>query len=216
MDEVSKSLDAIHLPIAIRARPIPVATRGIGIACTIEYNKMTTTWSYSAISEICTIHQYYRVALYLFYSKCVDSRMTQVQSESFPLSSPQYLNGEIRFHLDPIGQMPICVATILSSIGRITVGNRIWHCFLPKPAPVRVENPEFCVLYLQPNCIRVVLETLSRNTAHVADFVTAFRVNCPIPGAEWNAAGSLVNADISGHATMALTNCGLIYQRSTH
>lgn len=83
MEEVTKSLDAIHVPVVQRARPMPIATRGIGVAAAIEYMKMTATWNFNAISEICSIHQYYRVTLHLLYARCVEAFSTQTNSEAY-------------------------------------------------------------------------------------------------------------------------------------
>lgn len=195
-EEVSKALESFHLPIVQRARPIPIATRGIGIAVSVEYMKMTTTWTFSAINDICTIHQYYRVSLYLLYAQCANARSTQCGPESYQISQPYYMDEQIRFYLDPILKMPICTASILSSIGKISVGSYEWHCFLPALTTEQMCNAELCYLYFQPKIARVILESLVAVNDDNREFVASFRDNCPIPGAQWDAvSGALTNID---------------------
>ncbi|KAK2575432.1 hypothetical protein KPH14_000889 [Odynerus spinipes] len=53
--ELEQSLNNMSLTVQSYAVPLTVSTRGVGFAATIEYSRMTTTWNFQAIVEICTI-----------------------------------------------------------------------------------------------------------------------------------------------------------------
>nr|XP_012143993.1 PREDICTED: uncharacterized protein LOC105662886 [Megachile rotundata] len=65
--ELERTLTNMSLTVQSYAVLLIVSTWGVRFAATIEYSRMRTTWNLRAIVEICTIHQYYRVCLYLFF-----------------------------------------------------------------------------------------------------------------------------------------------------
>ena len=105
--ELEKSLTNMSLTVQSYAVPLTVSTRGIGFASTVEYSRMITTWNLMAISEICTVYQYYRVGLYLAYYRVCESRFSQSEMQSYPMQNLVYFSEEIRQILVTVSQVPV-------------------------------------------------------------------------------------------------------------
>lgn len=63
--QLASVIDNIDLSPQPRAIPLSITTRGVGIATAIHYSKVETTWNLAAVEVIATIHQVYRVHLWL-------------------------------------------------------------------------------------------------------------------------------------------------------
>lgn len=64
-EELEKSLKSMMVSVQPRALPLPVATRGVGFATVAEYTRLVSAWNEETVAQICTIYQYYRVAMFL-------------------------------------------------------------------------------------------------------------------------------------------------------
>lgn len=178
--ELEKSLADMHVTVQPTAIPVAVATRGVGFAAVAEYSRMCTTWNFDSINEICTIYQYYRVALYLAYYKLYLARYDQGEQPSFDVVAPFVLNEEVRQVLVPVTQVPISTYNILSSIGKVE-GSCVWHS-VPNQTPPA--NGEQMALYIYPNVIRGYLERL-HDQVNEPELRDAFHLLNPLPGAQW-------------------------------
>lgn len=161
--ELEKSLTNMSLTVQSYAVPLTVSTRGIGFAVTVEYSRMATTWSLSAIAEICTIYQYYRVGLYLAFYRICEARSFQCEVQSYPLRDLSYFNEEIRQILVTVLQVPIATSSVLSVIGRVE-GSTIWHSYLPD---AEITDATSCAIFTSPKVtayLAVTAKDVSSNT----------------------------------------------------
>ncbi|KAI4473829.1 hypothetical protein M0804_015144 [Polistes exclamans] len=136
--ELERSLMQMAPTIQRKAIPLPVATRGVGFVSAAEYGRMATTWNLRAITEICTIHQYYRVSLHLKYFKLFQARYGQNEVMTYPVGAPFTVSEELRLVLVTIIQVPVTTANLLSTIER-TEGSVVYHSL---PAVVDMDVAE--------------------------------------------------------------------------
>lgn len=179
-EQLNQHLANVKTVIQPTAKPLTVATRGIGFAVTAEYDRMCTTWTFESISEICTIYQYFRVALYLAEYKLSLASQIQCEMPSEDVSEPVELSENLRQILAPVTQVPRPTYNILTSIGKIE-GSCVWHSV--KSNRPRVTGGQMA-LYLYPNNIRGTLVNLS-NPAYNATIRDQFHALNPLPGANW-------------------------------
>ncbi|CAF4874961.1 unnamed protein product [Pieris macdunnoughi] len=177
-----------------RAIPLPVATRGVGFTTVAEYSRLISSWDQATVIAICTIHQYYRVSLFLFTFKVFHSRYVQQREESFPLSTRFILNDEYRQVLQTVSQVPISMHNILCTVGVIE-GETVFNSYLPDSD---LDYGQDAALYLNPFNIREALENLSNPETPEPHRRRFYELN-PLPGARWtdepNVGPLLRNAD---------------------
>lgn len=77
--QLETTANSIQLTVQKRAVPLSVTTRSVGFATSIFYDRAASTWTLSAISEIATIHQVYRVHLWLAHFKIFLAQQIQVE-----------------------------------------------------------------------------------------------------------------------------------------
>ncbi|XP_033323282.2 uncharacterized protein LOC117218766 isoform X2 [Megalopta genalis] len=179
MEEVNRSLSSIHVPTINKARPVTVATRSVGFACAVEYKKIVTTWNFGVISEICSVHQLWP---FIFCGHVVSKPV------------PPRLAWNLISMLEYVVQAPICLANLLSCVGKITSGSSVWHCCIPEPTAENIQDVEFAYTYLRPDNIRSVLEIMVYDAPAEQAYRQEFR-NYPIPGVAWRAGNTIANID---------------------
>ncbi|CAG4975951.1 unnamed protein product [Colias eurytheme] len=134
--ELERAIDSLKVTVQTLAIPLPASSRGVGFASVAEYSRMVSAWDKATVHKLCSIHQYYRVELSLFYFKLLYlARYAQNERESFPLSTPFVFDEEWRQILQTVNQVPIHFYNIICSLGKIE-GSVTWNAF-----PV-TENPQ--------------------------------------------------------------------------
>ncbi|KAL0276767.1 UNVERIFIED_CONTAM: hypothetical protein PYX00_004268 [Menopon gallinae] len=146
MAVLEESLKSMRLTVQPRAIPMPVATRGVGFASAIEYSGMITTWNVEAIEVICSIHQYYRVNMFLLYYKLYLANRDQGEMLSYPIEGVMIMSEEIRQIVAPISQIPIAISNILHAAGKVE-GEVTFHARMIPDAPMTGEQ---MAVYLSP------------------------------------------------------------------
>lgn len=71
---LSNVVNAVQLTLQRLALPLSVATRGVGAATAVAYDRATITWNIEAIRQILSVHQMYRVHRWLVAYKPVIPR----------------------------------------------------------------------------------------------------------------------------------------------
>lgn len=178
--ELERAIESLKVTVQPLAVPLPAASRGVGFAAVAEYSRMISAWDRATIHELCTIHQYYRVELSLFYFKLFLARYAQNERESVPMSQPFLFDEDWRQILQTVNQVPIPFYNIICSLGKVE-GSVIWNAF-----PV-VENPqtaEQAACYLNPSNIRATLDIMS-NVDTPLVMRQGFRALNPVPGVRW-------------------------------
>jgi hypothetical protein len=183
-------LTNMSLTVQSYAVPLTVSTRGVGFAVTVEYSRMATTWNLSAIAEICTIYQYYRVGLFLAYYRVCEARFSQSEVQSYPLRNLVYFSEETRQILATVSQVPIATSSILSAIGRVE-GSTVWHSYLPD---VELTDATICAVFMSPKNIREIMSHINVDATPLA-FRQEFRQLCSVPGIYWSADFRILNID---------------------
>lgn len=177
---VEEGLKSMRLTLQPRAIPMTVATRGVGFASAIEYSRMITTWNVEAIEAICTIHQYFRVNMFLLYYKLYLANREQGEMLSFPLEGVLLMSEELRQIIAPITQVPIAMSNVLHAVGKIE-GETTFHARMFFEPP---QSGEQMAIYLNPTVMRDTVEYLS-NPLNSIEERNRFHALNPIPGAIW-------------------------------
>lgn len=195
--ELETALNNMSLTVQERAKPISVATRGVGIVCSVEYSRMVTTWDLNAISEICTIYQFYRVTLIMIWYKIYLAQQVQYEPKSYFVGEDVAMPEEQRQILATIRQLPSATAGLLSTIGKVEADGKIFHSVIPSrpgdQAP-DVERYWYQTLVITPDNIGRLVDELSNVHTPVA-FRQLFIQHNSLPGANFNANGVLENRD---------------------
>lgn len=174
------------------ARPLTVATRGAGIVASITYSKMVTTWQLTQIEMICTIHQYYRVTLWLIHYKLYLAQQIQHEVRSYDYGDRFDLSEECREVFAVRRQVPSIVMAILNCIGKVDVDGEVWHSVYP----ILDETPaaEISAQFLNPLNIHGVLERYSSVDTSIHER-RIFQMFCCIPGIQFSLDALILNAD---------------------
>lgn len=187
----------MSLTVQERAKPISVATRGVGIVCSVEYSRMITTWDLNAISEICTIYQFYRVTLMMVWYKLYLAQQVQYGPKSYYVGEDVAMPEEQRQMLATISQLPSATAGLLSAIGKVEADGKVYHSVVPtRPgddAPV-LDRYWYQTLVITPDNIGRLVEVLA-NPATPLAFRQLFIQHNSLPGARFAANGVLENPD---------------------
>lgn len=192
--KLEQVVSLVQLSVQPRAVPLSVTTRGVGFATAVAYQRSCTTWSWSAVSEIASVHVVYRVNLMLFHLKVYLAQ--QIQSEQLSFHMPfqrVFINDEMREQVMMVTQVPSVIAMVLDCVGKVTKDDKVWHTGYPSVTEIESEE-EYRSLVITPDTIRRTLEFLSdaaSDPEQRADFV---RYNS-IPGAQFNSHNVLTNAD---------------------
>lgn len=194
---VEQGVNSLSLTFQQFARPLSISTRGVGFAASAAYTRLVSAWSAQEVSDICTIHQFYRVHLYLTVYKLIRAQERQTEKESFrDFFIRMQLPFDVYQQLAEQTQVPTPLAAIVNSIGRVeTRGAEIWHSGIPvAPPPEELQNwIAYCTTCIVPGNIRELVVNLS-NDAN-AQLCQYFRQHCSLPGARWNNANVLQNPD---------------------
>lgn len=155
-----------------RAIPLSVSTRGVGFATAVAYERTCTTWNMEAISEIATVHQVYRVHLWLAHYKVYLAQ--QVQSEMVTTLSAFdriTIHDEIREKLRTVTRVPSALALIYDSIGKFSSNDKVYHMGYTH-TDIR-QDPSCGGVIITPDNIRHILEFLTQPAfpEERADFV---------------------------------------------
>lgn len=178
--EIQDALKDMVINIWSCARPLPIATRGIGFAVALEYSRLCSTQKRAQIKESCTIYQYYRVALYLAYYKMYLAQCIQGEMRSKDVIKHFYLPEQLCWVLAGVTQVPFTTFNILRAIGKIPEESLL-HSYPVLSAP---PDGKAAALYLYPDNIRGILERLA-NKETPASFRAEFYDLNPLPGARW-------------------------------
>ncbi|KAK6633847.1 hypothetical protein RUM44_004454 [Polyplax serrata] len=89
---------------------LPVATRGVGFASVLEYQRF-------ADIDFISIHAYYRVTLHLFHLKLSLSYRSQTLAPNHPMGMIQPLAADDINLLMGVSQVPLATYTILHVLG---------------------------------------------------------------------------------------------------
>lgn len=144
-----------------KAVPLSVATRAVGFGTAIFYDRACSTWTLQAISDIATIHQVYRVHLWMSHYTVFLAQQIQAESVSPPALRRIHIPDEIREVLHTIMEVPSLMSLILSSIGKIKLNGKIYHSgYSHEPADVG-SNLEYLTLCVNPDNIRGTLVRLA-------------------------------------------------------
>lgn len=179
-EQLEASLKSMMVTVQPRAIPLPIATRGAGFATVAEFSRMTSAWNQATIEVICTIHQYYRVTLFLITFKIYYARYVQHKEESFPMSNRFIMNEEYRQVLQTVSQVPISTYNILCSIGTVE-GETAFNSYLPSEG---LDYGQDVALYLTPFNIREAVVQLSDPATQEVHRRSFFELN-PLPAARW-------------------------------
>lgn len=131
---MSATIDRMTTRAFKRAVPLSVSSRSVGIACCFIYRRSATTWDERMISEIMTIHQLYRVGLWLVYYKLVLAQREQTEPCPGKYLMRLSINPEIEDVLRPILEVPSVFSTILDSVGKIATPSGLFHMGIPNLA----------------------------------------------------------------------------------
>lgn len=156
--QLSSIISNVQITPSRRAIPITATSRGVGTTTAIFYSRAVTTWNLAAISEIATIHQVYRVHLWLFIYKLYLAQ--QIQSEDCNgnnVLQRLYIPDEQREIIASITEVPSLMSMILDSLGKVETNDATYHMGIPYE-PVSAENvAEYRSLVITPANVRELL-----------------------------------------------------------
>lgn len=167
--QLAQVVNSVQLTQQTRAVPLTVATRGVGFATAIVYRRTCTTWNLEAIAMIATVHQIYRVHLWLVHLKVYMAQQCQTELVTIPGALERVtVRDDIRELLLTVTRVPSVLAMILDSIGKIKVDDHTYHMGYAANCPPNSVN-----LMVNPTTIRQILVDLSvdANPAARADFI---------------------------------------------
>lgn len=193
--QLEKIANTIQITTQKRAIPISVSTRSIGFATAIFYDRASSTWNLRAIAEIATIHQVYRVHLWLAFYKMYLAQQIQVEMQNADeIFQRIFISDEVREIMHTVAEVPSLISLILDSMGKIETSNGVYHSgFALQPSPDSSDAVEFSVLCLTPLNIRATVATLANPETPLADRQFYMQHNS-IPGAHVTA-NLLMNPD---------------------
>ncbi|KAK6632551.1 hypothetical protein RUM43_013319 [Polyplax serrata] len=165
---------------------LPVATRGIGFASVLEYQRF-------ADAESISVYAYYRVMLHLFHLKLSLSYRSQTLAPNHPMDMIQPLSADDLNLLMGVSQVPLATYTILHDLGTAHTPDDYYPVLRSPQVSYNWVNFDPEELYnigiqwalgLDIYNIRSILEQLS-NPDTPLPVRTGF-IDCnPIPGARW-------------------------------
>lgn len=155
--QLASVIDNIDLSPQPRAIPLTVTTRGVGITTAIHYSRVETTWNLRAIEEIATIHQVYRVHLWLTIFKLYLAQQEQSEPRNgHDILMRVDLADQIRELLLTITEIPSLLSMIFDSIGKIETNGAVYHCGIAQQ-PGAADLAEYRSLVILPSNIRELL-----------------------------------------------------------
>lgn len=192
--QLSSVINAVQLTPQRRAIPLSITTRAVGVATTIAYDRAVSAWSQQSIADILTIHQMYRVHLWLVYLKLYLAQSIQVEPASLG-GALHYIQipDEHRELIRTVTEVPTTIVIILDSIGKLETDKNVYHSGITN-APVEADRLcEYWNLVQTPDNIReslLYLADAANPVAHRNDYI----MHNSIPGALFEE-GILINAD---------------------
>lgn len=182
-----QNLQIVSQPKAI---PLSISTRGVGFATAIAYERTTTTWNLATIAEIATIHQVYRVHLWLVQLKMYLAQQIQTEMPTvIDASERLVIEDEIREQLQTVSRVPSVIALILDSIGKFAVDGKIFHSVYT--APQYLDGRMISVM-VNPGNIRAIIQRVNADQQFQQDFMA----HNSIPGLALDVQGQIINADV--------------------
>lgn len=193
----TKQLEAVANTVQITAQkkavPLSVTTRGVGFGTAIFYDRACSTWTQQAISEIATIHQVYRVHLWMVHYKVFLAQQIQAEVVFQPALRRIFINDEMREILQTIMEVPSLVSLVLSSIGKIESNGKVYHLGYAENPAGAADILEYSTVCPNPDNLRDIIDTLSNAGTPLAERQEYHRYNS-IPGVHV-VDGFVTNAD---------------------
>lgn len=179
----------------------------MGIATTIAYKRAIRAWNRQSIHEIITIHQMYRVHVWLVYLKLylAQSVQTGPRTTNGIFFNTININDDIHNMLRTINIAPAIVVMILRSIGKLETDEAVYHCGIVNPPTAGADLVKYWNLVQTPENIREALEFLANADNPLEQRVDYVNHNC-LPGALFNANHVLTNADRTGLQNTVLSS----------
>ncbi|XP_052868866.1 uncharacterized protein LOC128277063 [Anopheles cruzii] len=164
------------------AIPLTVTTRGVGVATAIAYDHAATTWDVENIRTILTIHQMYRVHLWLVYYKVyLAQKALVVPLTSFTALEHIFIAHDFSDTIRRITEAPSMIVMILDCIGKIETQDNIYHMGFGR---AQNETLEYRCLVQTPVNLRATLDMLAAADTPEADRQAFIAANS-IPGARY-------------------------------
>lgn len=163
-------ISRIHLVVQPQAIPLSVTTRGIGFNVALFYDRAITTWNLQQITAIATIHQVYRVAIYLAHYKAYLAQQCQVELSTDPLALDRFeIPDRIREILSAVTVIPSSLALVINNIGKVqTKAGLYFMGYAIQPTSVE-DLMHYRKVVVNPSTIRPTLEFLANvNTPRVS------------------------------------------------
>ncbi|GAB0092028.1 hypothetical protein DMENIID0001_069710 [Sergentomyia squamirostris] len=128
---MTATIDRMTKPVVDQAVPMSVTTRAVGFMCSAVYQRSTTTWDINAIAAIMTVHQLYRVSIWLVYYKLVLAQREQNEECPGGHLVTLAIAPDIEDLLRPILEVPNVLSTVLDSVGKIVTPHAVFHMGIP-------------------------------------------------------------------------------------
>lgn len=179
---IEQTISNITITPTKRAIPLSTTTRAVGTTTAIFYSRAVTTWNLNAIEEIATIHQVYRVHLWMTYYKLYLAQ--NIQSE--PRNSEPFvriqINDDIRELIHSIVETVGLFSIVLDSIGKIETNDSVYHMGIVTAPAEPLDIVDHCSLTILPNNIRTYVETFG-NAQTPPNILAHLVQHCSVPGA---------------------------------
>lgn len=184
---IANNASSVVVPTAV---PLHVTTRGVGFNVHQAYTAIEDAIGVEDTHSRCTIHEFYRVMLYAVSRKL--SLATIVQTEI--TTDADYINvnstREIDDLMNGLGKVPSVLAMLVNAIGRVEIGDSIYHAGIPVVNTLLVEeqiNPSRYFFLCAENIRQILMDLVVHADP---DFV----LNNPVPGLTF-AGGLATNVD---------------------
>lgn len=183
--KLQQVIDSMKVVSNKRAIPLSVSTRGVGFTTSIVYDRSCITWNLHAISAIITIHQIFRVHLWLFHLKMYLAQQIQTEAETQPgLLRRIVLRDEIRELLMTVTQVPSAFAMVLDVAGKVDTPQNIYHLGYPEPLADDDDPARFRSLVMAPDTMRNFVEAMA-DIATPVEIRNDIILHNSIPGANY-------------------------------